>query len=69
MSTYLSPGQLSLYLGVAEKTVYRWLARGLIPGAFKLGGRWFVHQAKLDEGLEKLAKPPANRGLPNPHGL
>ena len=39
------------YLQVHEMTLYRWAKRGLVPGAVKLGGRWRIQRAKLEQGL------------------
>lgn len=32
-------------VGVTESTGYRWLKRGELPGAVRVGGRWYVRGA------------------------
>ena len=61
-SRYLSVGELALYLGVCEKWCYQALSKSLIPGAFKIGGRWFIDKEMLEKGLKDLStKPPTKR--------
>ena len=55
---YLSVGELASMLAIGEKWCYKALQKGLIPGAFKIGGRWFIDKCQLEQGLKDLqAKP------------
>jgi len=71
MSTYLSVGETAALLGKSEKWVYAHLNE--IPGAFKLGGSWFINKEILTSGLESLAQKPARQSTQKPvgdrHGL
>jgi excisionase family DNA binding protein len=44
--------ELSLYLKVAEKTAYRLVSDGKIPG-FKVGGAWRFRKAEIEEWIKK----------------
>lgn len=71
-SPYRTVGEAALHLGVHEKWVYRHLARGIIPGAFKIDGRWFIHWETFLEWLERLRQTPVKRRVIDPndnHGL
>lgn len=46
------------YLGMHPKTIERQLRSGELPG-LKIGGRWYVHVAKLAELLERRTSVPA----------
>jgi excisionase family DNA binding protein len=47
--------ELAAYLKMAEKTLYRLVADGTVPG-FKIGGSWRFHKADVDAWLEKQKK-------------
>jgi excisionase family DNA binding protein len=44
--------ELALYLKTAEKTLYRLVGNGKIPG-FKIGGAWRFQKKDIDAWLEK----------------
>ena len=71
MSPYLSVGETATLLGKSEKWVYAHLSE--LPGAFKLGGSWFISKEILTSGLESLARKPARQSTKRPvddrHGL
>ncbi len=71
MSTYLSVGETASLLGKSEKWVYAHL--GDLPGAFKLGGSWFINKEILTSELESLARKPTRQSSKRPvqdrHGL
>lgn len=43
--------EVSKYLKLAEKTTYRLVAKGVIPG-FKIGGSWRFKQKEIEMWLE-----------------
>jgi len=46
--------ELASYLKIAEKTAYRYISDGMIPG-FKLGGSWRFRKSEIDQWInEKL---------------
>jgi excisionase family DNA binding protein len=45
---YLNIHQTSVYLGLSEKAIYKWLMLGRIPG-HKLGRVWRFDKAELDQ--------------------
>jgi PTS system nitrogen regulatory IIA component len=47
----LSPKQLAEYLQLSQRTIYRLLERGDIPGV-KVGGQWRFRKAVVDEWLD-----------------
>jgi PTS system nitrogen regulatory IIA component len=47
----LSPKQLAEYLQLSQRTIYRLLERGDIPGV-KVGGQWRFRKAAVDEWLD-----------------
>ena len=51
MSDLLSPRQLAEYLQLSQRTVYRLLERGDLPGV-KVGGQWRFRRAAVDEWLD-----------------
>ena len=63
-SPYWHVGKLSSFLGIDPKTAYAWLRDGLIPGAFKIGGRWFIDHATLRSRLKEMASRPTKSGRP-----
>ncbi|MCP5405184.1 MAG: helix-turn-helix domain-containing protein [Pseudomonadaceae bacterium] len=44
--------EVAEYLKLAEKTVYRLVAEGKIPG-FKVGGAWRFRKAEIDRWIAK----------------
>ena len=71
MSPFLSVGETASLLGKSEKWTYARLHE--LPGAFKLGGSWFIDKEILLSELKTLAKKPARQSSPKPvhdrHGL
>ncbi len=71
MSPYLSVGETASLLGKSEKWVYSRLKE--LPGAFKLGGSWFIDKEILMSELKSLANKPARQSSHRPvnarHGL
>ena len=71
MSSYLSVGETASLLGKSEKWVYAHLSE--LPGAFKLGGSWFINKEILTSELNALAQKPARQSVQEPvhdrHGL
>ena len=71
MSSYLSVGETASLLGKSEKWVYAHLSE--LPGAFKLGGSWFIDKDILTSELKLLAQKPARQSTQKPvgdrHGL
>ncbi len=51
MQDLLSPKQLAEYLQLSQRTVYRLLERGDLPG-FKVGGQWRFRKSTVDEWLD-----------------
>lgn len=45
---WLSVSEISEYLGVVRESVYRWLAKGSMPG-HKLGRHWKFRKEEVDE--------------------
>ena len=45
---WLSVSEISEYLGVVRESVYRWLAKGSMPG-HKLGRHWKFRKDEVDE--------------------
>ena len=54
MNSYLSVGETASLLGKSEKWVYAHLNE--LPGAFKLGGSWFISKEILTSGV-RIACP------------
>ena len=46
------------YLKIAERTVYRLVAEGHMPG-FKVGGSWRFEQAEIDDWLKRQPRADA----------
>lgn len=57
----ISPGDVSIRLGVSTKSVYKYLKDGLIPG-YQLGTTWFVITEELKQTLRKGANKRPNTG-------
>lgn len=58
---FLSPREVSEYLGVHPQTVYDWIARGEIPSA-RLGRKVLIDKRRLDEQLGGQAAPVVGDG-------
>ncbi len=52
--------ELSDYLKIGEKTVYRLAAAGDLPG-FKVGGSWRFRKADIDHWIESSQSEAAKR--------
>jgi len=44
--------ELASYLKIAEKTAYRFVAEGRIPG-FKVGGSWRFRRSEIERWIAK----------------
>ncbi|MFT6072965.1 MAG: excisionase family DNA binding protein [Dasania sp.] len=51
----LTISELCAYLKLAEKTAYRLVSEGKIPG-FKVGGSWRFRKLEIDRWIEKQEK-------------
>lgn len=51
--------ELSDYLKVSEKTIYRMLSRAEIP-AFKMGASWRFKKSKIEDWIKAREKPEGN---------
>ena len=51
---WLSVREISEYLGVVRESVYRWLAKGSMPG-HKLGRHWKFRKDEVDEWVRSGA--------------
>ena len=60
----LSPGKLAALLGVSPKTVYDWIARGRLDGAFRKRGKHVL--IWRDRALNILF---GGKDWSNPHGV
>lgn len=47
--------ELALYLKTAEKTLYRLVGEGKVPG-FKVGGTWRFRKSEIDKWIRKQSK-------------
>jgi len=56
METPYTPQNVSFILGVTEKTVYKLLNKGEIPGR-QIGGRWFIERETFHRFLATPQKP------------
>jgi hypothetical protein len=56
MNPFLSVGETASLLGKSEKWVYAHLQE--LPGAFKLGGSWFIDKTILLSELKSLGGCP-----------
>ena len=59
--------ELSAYLKVTERTIYRLSAARKIP-SFKVGGAWRYSKADIDLWIQKQSGPPAIAAKPNEPG-
>lgn len=44
--------ELASYLKIAEKTAYRYVSEGMIPG-FKVGGSWRFRKSEIDQWIDE----------------
>lgn len=51
----LTVKELAEYLKIAEKTAYRFVAEGKIPG-FKVGSAWRFRRKEIDEWIKKQSE-------------
>ncbi len=51
---------VAIYLKLAEKTAYKLVAEGKLPG-FKVGGSWRFKQADIEQWIEEKKNKDANR--------
>ena len=59
--------ELSAYLKVTERTIYRLSAARKIP-CFKVGGAWRYSKADIDLWIQKQSEPSANAVNPREEG-
>jgi predicted site-specific integrase-resolvase len=60
---YYELKELTRFFPVKERTLVKWAQTGELPGAVKLGGRWFVDREKLEAHLgRKLPDPQRQKG-------
>ncbi|HDR8994430.1 TPA: helix-turn-helix domain-containing protein [Burkholderia vietnamiensis] len=52
---WLSPHDLMSKLGVSQQRIYQLLAAGLLPGAQRVGGRWFFPADTVEAHTKRLA--------------
>lgn len=55
MTDILTIREVAEYLKLNEKTTYRLVAEGKIPG-FKIGGSWRFRRSEIDSWIEKQRK-------------
>jgi hypothetical protein len=48
-------GAIAAEMGETERRTHYLLSKGLVPGAFKRGGRWFALRSKMRAGFHRLA--------------
>ena len=66
-SEILTIRELSAYLKVTERTIYRLSAARKIP-SFKVGGAWRYSKADIDLWIQKQSGPPAIAAKPIEEG-
>lgn len=59
--------ELSAYLKVTERTIYRLSAARRIP-SFKVGGAWRYSKTDIDLWIQKQSEPPAIAAKPKEAG-
>lgn len=55
---YLSVKEVAAILRIHEKTVYKMIYAGNLPGHFMLGSMHFIDEEELRNGLKQLATSP-----------
>ena len=63
--SFLTVKELSLKLGVSEKTVYRMLTAKTIPFAIKIGGQWRFNSEKIEKWIADSAHLEPGKGKTN----
>ncbi|RPI19229.1 MAG: DNA-binding protein [Ignavibacteriae bacterium] len=58
MTRYLSVKEVATILGISNKTVYKLIYKGKIPGHFMLDSMHFFDEEELRIGLKALATVP-----------
>lgn len=53
----ISIQEIAKRLGISERTVFKYLATGVIPGR-KLGSKWLVLRSTIDRILEEASGAP-----------
>lgn len=54
--------EVSSYLKIAEKTTYRLLLEGKIPG-FKVGGSWRIRKTEIDKWIKQQERIEAKKSI------
>lgn len=57
--TIMTIKEVAEYLKLNEKTTYRLVSQGKIPG-FKVGGTWRFHRNELEDWVKQQCKPPSS---------
>jgi len=52
----MKPQEVADYLHISKTALYRRLELGKIPGAFKLGGSWYIHTNVFYEKLREMGE-------------
>jgi excisionase family DNA binding protein len=47
----ISPTEAAAVLGMSRSAVHGWLRRGVLPGAFRIGSRWYLKRRELEVWL------------------
>lgn len=55
MTDILTIREVAQYLRLNEKTTYRYVAEGVIPG-FKVGGAWRFRKSEIDKWIANQEK-------------
>ncbi len=53
----ISVAEAAALVGVSEATGYRWVAAGELPGAVRVGGRWYVRRLVIETWLAGTQSP------------
>ena len=61
MTDVMTVREVAEYLKVKDRTIYRLVANGEIPG-FKVGGSWRFRKTEIDQWTESNAVGPNNPG-------
>ena len=49
----LTPKMVQELLHISSTTFFRWVAKGNLPGAFKMGGLWRIDRDKLRDWIDR----------------
>lgn len=52
-----TPIEMAALYQVSRETMYRYLAQGLVPGSFKIGGAWRVSLPVWRAAMESVGEP------------